>query len=241
VELAHQMFDLARAGDAERLGAYVEAGVPVDLTDASGNTLLMLAAYHGHAATVAVLADRGADVTRQHRAIRSRARCSRPSEVVAALAAAPTRRRRRARETAAMPAPAGWQPAAAGARSIRGTAEDEPEASAATCQKGRDDLTTPHPDRPRPPVAAARRSCCRCSAAPPLRRAWTGAASGRRIPTVVVKTCRAAGSPSPPRAGPPGHVTVEIDVEATLDGFRRVYGRPGTGRPWFQPAAVTPA
>jgi ankyrin repeat protein len=64
VELAHQMFDLARAGDAERLGAYVEAGVPVDLTDATGNTLLMLAAYHGHAATVAVLADRGADVDR---------------------------------------------------------------------------------------------------------------------------------------------------------------------------------
>lgn len=64
VELAHQMFDLARAGDAGRLGAYVEAGVPVDLTDASGNTLLMLAAYHGHAATVAALADRGADVDR---------------------------------------------------------------------------------------------------------------------------------------------------------------------------------
>ena len=46
------MFDLARAGEAERLAAYVEAGVPVDLTDASGNTLLMLAAYHGHATTV---------------------------------------------------------------------------------------------------------------------------------------------------------------------------------------------
>jgi ankyrin repeat protein len=64
VELAHQMFDLARAGDTERLAAYVEAGVPVDLTDASGNTLLMLAAYHGHAATVFMLAARGADVDR---------------------------------------------------------------------------------------------------------------------------------------------------------------------------------
>ena len=64
VELAHQMFDLARSGESERLGAYVEAGVPVDLTDASGNTLLMLAAYHGHAATVGVLAARGADVDR---------------------------------------------------------------------------------------------------------------------------------------------------------------------------------
>ena len=64
VELAHQMFDLARAGETERLAAYVESGVPVDLTDASGNTLLMLAAYHGHAATVATLTARGADADR---------------------------------------------------------------------------------------------------------------------------------------------------------------------------------
>jgi ankyrin repeat protein len=64
VELAHQMFDLARAGGAERLAAYVEAGVPVNLTDDSGNTLVMLAAYHGHAGTVTMLAGRGADVDR---------------------------------------------------------------------------------------------------------------------------------------------------------------------------------
>jgi ankyrin repeat protein len=64
VELAHQMFDLARAGDVERLEAYVEAGVPVDLTDAGGNTLLMLAAYHGRARAVAMLARLGADVNR---------------------------------------------------------------------------------------------------------------------------------------------------------------------------------
>ena len=64
VELAHQLFDLARDGDAERLAAYVDAGCPVDLTDASGNTLLMLAAYHGHAGAVVALADRGADVDR---------------------------------------------------------------------------------------------------------------------------------------------------------------------------------
>ena len=64
VELAHQMFDLARSGEGERVAAYVDAGCPVDLTDAAGNTLLMLAAYHGHAATVALLAERGADVDR---------------------------------------------------------------------------------------------------------------------------------------------------------------------------------
>jgi ankyrin repeat protein len=64
VDLAHQMFDLARAGEGERLAAYVDAGVPADLTDASGNTLLMLAAYHGHPATVALLVERGADADR---------------------------------------------------------------------------------------------------------------------------------------------------------------------------------
>ncbi len=64
VELAHQMFDWARAGETERIEAYVEAGVPVNLTDSSGNTLLMLAAYHGHPETVALLARHGADVDR---------------------------------------------------------------------------------------------------------------------------------------------------------------------------------
>ncbi len=64
VDLAHEMFDLARQGEGERLAAYVDAGVPADLTDASGNTLLMLAAYHGHAATVALLVARGADADR---------------------------------------------------------------------------------------------------------------------------------------------------------------------------------
>jgi len=62
LELAHWLFDRARGGEAERLAAYVDAGVPADLTDAAGNTLLMLAAYHGHAGAVSVLIERGADV-----------------------------------------------------------------------------------------------------------------------------------------------------------------------------------
>lgn len=64
VDLAHALFDLARRGDADRLAAYVDAGAPADLSDPQGNTLLMLAAYHGHAQTVRVLAQRGADVDR---------------------------------------------------------------------------------------------------------------------------------------------------------------------------------
>ncbi len=62
VALAHWLMDRARAGDAERLGAYADHGMPVNLTDAQGNTLLMLGAYHGHPAVVSVLAARGADV-----------------------------------------------------------------------------------------------------------------------------------------------------------------------------------
>jgi ankyrin repeat protein len=61
-ELAHWLFDRARAGEAQRLGAYVEAGMPVELTDEDGNTLLMLAAYHGHADAVRVLVKHGARV-----------------------------------------------------------------------------------------------------------------------------------------------------------------------------------
>lgn len=64
IDLAHALFDLARQGEVARLVAYVDAGAPVGLTDPQGNTLLMLAAYHGHADLVRELAARGADVDR---------------------------------------------------------------------------------------------------------------------------------------------------------------------------------
>lgn len=63
VALAHQLLDLARDGDQSLL-AWVDEGVPVNLTDPDGNTLVMLAAYHGHAALAEALVDRGADVDR---------------------------------------------------------------------------------------------------------------------------------------------------------------------------------
>jgi len=64
VTIAHACFDFARAGDTSRLQAYVEHGVPANLTDATGNTLLMLASYHGHAETVSALVALGADPDR---------------------------------------------------------------------------------------------------------------------------------------------------------------------------------
>lgn len=54
--------DLAREGGTQELEEFLEHGVPLDLVDSDGNTLLMLAAYHAHTETVAMLITRGADV-----------------------------------------------------------------------------------------------------------------------------------------------------------------------------------
>ncbi|WP_028279630.1 ankyrin repeat domain-containing protein [Arthrobacter sp. H5] len=62
IALAHRLFDAAREGDGVTLQKYLDAGVPVTLTNSAGDTLLMLAAYHGHAALVKDLTDRGTDV-----------------------------------------------------------------------------------------------------------------------------------------------------------------------------------
>ncbi len=61
IELAGRVFDLARAGATEELAAYVDAGVPVNLTNDKGDTLLMLASYHGHAELARLLLEHGAD------------------------------------------------------------------------------------------------------------------------------------------------------------------------------------
>ncbi|KQX11036.1 hypothetical protein ASC82_19215 [Streptomyces sp. Root431] len=64
IELASKVFDLARTGDADALAAYVDAGVPANLTNDKGDSLVMLAAYHGHSAAVSALLERGADADR---------------------------------------------------------------------------------------------------------------------------------------------------------------------------------
>jgi hypothetical protein len=61
IELAGRVFDLARSGATGDLCDYLAAGVPVNLTNDKGDTLLILAAYHGQPDTVAALLDRGAD------------------------------------------------------------------------------------------------------------------------------------------------------------------------------------
>ena len=61
---AARMFDLARSGDTAALAAYVDSGLPVNLTNAKGDSLLMLAAYYDHPETVQSLLERGADTER---------------------------------------------------------------------------------------------------------------------------------------------------------------------------------
>lgn len=65
IAFANRLFDLARAGDAA-LVAYLDEGVDANLTNAAGDTLLMLAAYNGHAGLVSALIERGADVDRRN-------------------------------------------------------------------------------------------------------------------------------------------------------------------------------
>lgn len=64
LQLAAKVFDLARHGDTDTVAAYVDAGVPANLSNDKGDSLVMLAAYHGHGATVEALLQRGGDPDR---------------------------------------------------------------------------------------------------------------------------------------------------------------------------------
>lgn len=64
VELATRLFAMAREGRTAELVAYLDAGVPVDLANQKGDSLLMLAAYNGRPDTVRALLERGADANR---------------------------------------------------------------------------------------------------------------------------------------------------------------------------------
>lgn len=64
VELATRLFAMAREGRTAELVAYLDAGVPVDLANQKGDSLLMLAAYNGRPDTVRALLERRADVDR---------------------------------------------------------------------------------------------------------------------------------------------------------------------------------
>jgi ankyrin repeat protein len=58
------MLDHAREGRTAELDDAVRRGLPVNLTSATGDSLLLLAAYHDHPDTVAMLLGHGADPER---------------------------------------------------------------------------------------------------------------------------------------------------------------------------------
>ncbi|GAA5125360.1 ankyrin repeat domain-containing protein [Luteolibacter yonseiensis] len=59
-ELQQLALDSARTGDVAMLVPMLDAGMPVNLADEKGNSLLMLAAYHGHLPLVRLLLESGA-------------------------------------------------------------------------------------------------------------------------------------------------------------------------------------
>ncbi len=56
-----EVFQLARAGDAERLKEFLEIGLAPNIRDGKGNSLLMLASYNGNFVAARVLLEHGGD------------------------------------------------------------------------------------------------------------------------------------------------------------------------------------
>ena len=64
VEFAQEVFQRARTGDAPMLARLLEKGLPPNMSNHKGDTLLMLAAYHGHVEATRVLLEAGAEPDR---------------------------------------------------------------------------------------------------------------------------------------------------------------------------------
>ena len=65
-ELQVFALDFARTGKTEDLKAMLQAGMPVNLCDHKGNSLLMLASYNGNLETTSMLVDFGAEVDKKN-------------------------------------------------------------------------------------------------------------------------------------------------------------------------------
>ncbi|CAK7266945.1 hypothetical protein SEPCBS57363_002350 [Sporothrix epigloea] len=64
IALAQRLFNGARAGDLALFQQALPAGLPANMTNEKGDTLLMLASYHGQADLVRLLLQHGADPNR---------------------------------------------------------------------------------------------------------------------------------------------------------------------------------
>ncbi|CAK7267253.1 hypothetical protein SEPCBS119000_002452 [Sporothrix epigloea] len=64
IALAQRLYNGARAGDLALFQQALPAGLPANMRNEKGDSLLMLAAYHGHADLVRLLLQNGADPNR---------------------------------------------------------------------------------------------------------------------------------------------------------------------------------
>lgn len=55
IAFAEQVFDCARQGDAVAFERLLQQGLPANLCNHKGDSLLMLASYHGHVEAVRML------------------------------------------------------------------------------------------------------------------------------------------------------------------------------------------
>ncbi len=65
-ELQQMAFGFARNGETESLVEMIHHGLPVNLADAKGNSLVMLASYNGNLETTRALLMSGADSNRRN-------------------------------------------------------------------------------------------------------------------------------------------------------------------------------
>ena len=65
-ELQVFALDFARTGKTQDLKAMLQAGMPVNLCDHKGNSLIMLASYNGNFETTVMLVDFGAEVDKKN-------------------------------------------------------------------------------------------------------------------------------------------------------------------------------
>ena len=65
-ELQVFALDFARTGKTQDLKAMLQAGMPVNLCDHKGNSLIMLASYNGNLETTIMLVDFGAEVDKKN-------------------------------------------------------------------------------------------------------------------------------------------------------------------------------
>lgn len=64
LDFAARVYNAARAGDLPLFNQALPAGLPPNMTNEKGDSLVMLASYHGHPALVRLLLSHGADPNR---------------------------------------------------------------------------------------------------------------------------------------------------------------------------------